>query len=194
MVPTEGLPPWDNKGVLPPIIPGASDSGPHPSPYSVDMHTFVAHFGTSPERIKILDGFLRFRSQLYTLDVVHGFQWLDGSFVENVEWRKGRAPNDIDIVTYFYLPSNETEESFAGKAAWFYNNRWCKEHYGVDNYPFLLGKPMNLERVRYISYWHSMWSHNRDDIWKGFVQVELDPSVDASVRESLNINEESRHE
>ena len=34
-----------------------------------------------------------------------GFQWLDGSFVEDIEARENRAPNDVDVVTFSYKPA-----------------------------------------------------------------------------------------
>ena len=29
------------------------------------------------------------------------------------------------------------------------------------------------------AYWYSMWSHRRNQAWKGYLQVELSPSEDA---------------
>jgi hypothetical protein len=29
-----------------------------------------------------------------------------------------------------------------------------------------------------VAYWYSMWSHRRDGMWKGFVQIDLSPSED----------------
>ena len=51
----------------------------------------------------ILDGFLRFRELLTQAGFVSGFQWVDGSFLENVEMLENRPPNDLDVVT-FYIP------------------------------------------------------------------------------------------
>lgn len=192
--PTEGVPPWNSKGILPPVIPGESGSSPHRSPYPVDMHTFALQFGTSPERMEILNGLLQFRSGLYELNIIDGFQWLDGSFVENIELIETRSPEDIDVVTYFWLPPGETQQSLREKAEWLFDKAQCKKRYAVDSYFFDLGEPMDIERIKLISYWYSMWSHRRDHHWKGFVQVDLDPSTDAQVRASLNINEISSHE
>lgn len=52
------------------------------------------------------------------------------------------------------------------------------EMYSVDAYLEHLGKsPSRL--VRQASYWYSMWSHRRNQAWKGFVQIDLAPSADA---------------
>lgn len=44
---------------------------------------------------------------------------------------------------------------------------------------------MTERDVKVIAYWYSLWSHRRDDSWKGFVQVDLDPEQDAAVRQSI---------
>jgi hypothetical protein len=36
----------------------------------------------------------------------NGFQWIDGSFVEDVEKSRGRAPGDVDIVTFAHRPAS----------------------------------------------------------------------------------------
>jgi hypothetical protein len=63
------------------------------------MSDVVLRFGNSPERIAILDGLLSYRLALTTAGMVDGFQWLDGSFTEDVETLQRRSPNDIDVVT-----------------------------------------------------------------------------------------------
>lgn len=62
-------------------------------------------FAVSTQRRVVLDGLLRYRTELRGLGFVRGFQWLDGSFVEDVEAREGRAPADIDLVTFSYPPA-----------------------------------------------------------------------------------------
>ena len=42
----------------------------------------------------LLQGFLNYRKKLHELGLVQGVQWLDGSFVENIEVLESRAPND----------------------------------------------------------------------------------------------------
>jgi len=32
--------------------------------------------------------------------------------------------------------------------------------------------------VTLISYWYSMWSHRRNNLWKGFVQVDISEDQD----------------
>ena len=49
----------------------------------------------------------------------------------------------------------------------------------------ILGEPMEASSVRWISYWYSMWSHRRDGLWKGFVQVDLDSAQDPAALQLL---------
>jgi len=53
-----------------------------------------------------------------------------------------------------------------------------KTDYCVDAYVEHLGKlPSRL--VRQASYWYSMWSHRRNQGWKGYVQIDLASNDDA---------------
>ena len=66
--------------------------------------------------------------------------------------------------------------------------------YSIDGYFSELGQPVDALRVKIITYWYSMWSHRRDGLWKGFVQVDLNPLQDADARAILNISGGTRHE
>jgi hypothetical protein len=66
-----------------------------------------------------------------------------------------------------------------------------KATYSVDGYSIPLGEKFDAGVARRISYWYSMWSHRRNGLWKGFVQIDLNPSSDADARESLNLIRES---
>jgi hypothetical protein len=61
---------------------------------------------------------------------------------------------------------------------------------------FFLGNPMTAEAVRQISYWYSLWSHQREtDAWKGFVQLDLAPDADKTIEDILKMKEgELRYE
>ncbi len=77
----------------------------HSSPYVVTAGELVQRFAINASRCVILDGLLRYRAELRELGFVGGFQWLDGSFVEDVEAREDRAPKDIDVVTFAHPPA-----------------------------------------------------------------------------------------
>lgn len=65
-----------------------------------------------------------------------------------------------------------------------------KDTYHVDAYlQDLSDTPAAL--VKKPSYWYSMWSHRRNHVWKGFVQVDLDPMDDgASIIELDNLEQQ----
>ena len=173
-------------GVLPPIWPGEGGISPKRSPYSATLTEVVDNFAISNERKTILDGLLEYRRALYAAGIVRGFQWLDGSFMEDVELHQSRSPNDIDVVTYFVLPDDETESSLLSKAPHLFDREGVKAKYKVDSYYGVLGQTMSESDVRKIAYWYSMWSHNRNQTWKGFVRTELNPSEDENARLVLN--------
>lgn len=193
MISTGILPQWNGVGVLPPVRPEMPGNSPERSPYRVPLAGFVDRFATSPERMAILDGLLRFRGKLHELGIVLGFQWLDGSFLEQIEILESRHPRDMDVVTFFDMPPGENQRSLLQKAGQLFDQKHLKATYGVDGYFNVLGQPVDARQVQSIAYWYSMWSHRRDGLWKGFVQVDLDPSQDADARAVLNISGGAQH-
>ena len=107
------IPNWTMAGIVPPIRPGEEGHSIDRSPYRVSLEVLVERFATSGERATILQGFLKFRTALYHHGVTNGFQWVDGSFLENVEDIESRPPNDIDVVTFFFLPDGQNQQSFS---------------------------------------------------------------------------------
>ena len=82
----------------------------------MSLSELVLRFGTSPERRRILDGFLRYRGRLHAAGLRTGFQWLDGSFLENIELIESRLPNDLDVVTFFSLAPGDTQLAAQARA------------------------------------------------------------------------------
>jgi hypothetical protein len=181
------IPAWNNAGVLPPIRPNAPGSSLDRSPYVIDLAVLFDRFTTSPERMTILDGLLRFRAELHAAGITSGFQWLDGSFLEQVEVLEGRAPRDMDVVTFFALPQGLDQCSLVQRHGSLFDQKHLKATYAMDAYFAVLGQPTDQWQVKNITYWYSLWSHRRDGLWKGFVQVELDPSQDGDARAILNL-------
>lgn len=179
------IPAWNLQGVIPPIRPGLQGHDADRSPYKAPLDTFVNAMGKSHARIEILDGLLQFRSEIYKLGISTGFQWLNGSFSENVEITEGRDPRDVDVVTFLQLPAGEDEASVLAKNHLLFDHDYVKKIYKVDSYWEILGKPMDGHSIQQISYWYSMWSHRRDGIWKGFVQVDLTSAQDAIAIQTL---------
>ena len=158
------------------------------SPYVVSLVDFVQRFATSPERIAILQGFLRYRAALHAISLTDGFQWLDGSFLENKEQLLAQAPSDIDVVTFFQLPAQVSETELISRNPRLFDSREHqnnKQQFLVDAFFSPLYLP--AERLMKSSnYWYGMWSHQRDTfIWKGFCQVSLSISEDALAQNFL---------
>jgi hypothetical protein len=140
----------------------------------VALADVVLRFGVSKERCSILDGLLRYRAALHKAGLVSGFQWVDGSFLEDVEHLETRPPNDVDVVTFFHLPVGVTQALFAAANKDLVDPVNAKATYLVDGYLTSLGTPSD-RLVRRASYWYGLWSHRRNRTWKGFVEIDLAP-------------------
>lgn len=97
------LPAFDHNGVLPPFV-GVVTDRTKMSPYQVTISELCSALGKSPQRKAILRGFLELRKALRLLQFTNSFHWIDGSFVEDVESRRGRPPADIDVITFGSYP------------------------------------------------------------------------------------------
>jgi uncharacterized protein DUF6932 len=175
------LPNWNLAGIVPPVRPGASPAGNDRSPYKVSLSGFVDRFCLSAERSAILKGLLDLRAGLHSIGVVQGFQWIDGSFLEHVEDTESRPPNDIDIVTYAFLPAGQTQQSFYATLHPYIDRASVRSKYKVDHIIRILPQ-INIHDV---CYWYSLWSHRRDGLWKGFAEVDLAPVDDADAANIL---------
>jgi len=104
------IPIHNHDGVLPPFTPGGSPTElGDMSPYRVDLLEVVQKFGITEERREILGGLLAYRNALRSVGISSGFQWIDGSFVEDCERVRGRPPKDIDIITFSVRPAELAE-------------------------------------------------------------------------------------
>jgi len=178
------IPSWTASGVLPPINP-VSPASTDRSPYEVSLTDLILHFNTTAERQSILMGFLDYRRALHELGLEHGFQWLDGSFLEHVEATESRAPRDIDVVTFFHLPAGQTQLSLLAQNRPLFVPQETKARYHVDAYFVQLdgGAPEPL--VSSATYWYSMWSHRRSGDWKGYLRIDLSSNDEQAARANL---------
>lgn len=173
------VPAFTNDGVLPPYV-GATPAGTSDgmSPYLASASEVVTHFGTSHRRCLILKDWLQHRSELREIGITSGFQWLDGSFVED------REPNDLDLVAFIYRPEGcEQDEAFG---AWLAPNaplllrdpikaRFKLDFFVVD----LHGHPETI--VDTARYFLGLFSHKRKtNQWKGMLKVRLEEDDSAA--------------
>lgn len=180
------LPAWNSAGVLPPIHPNETATGLNRAHYPVDLMTLHDRFATSADRLAIFKGFLRFRAALHAAGIDRGFQWVNGSFMEDIERLEGRSPRDLDVVTFFYLPEGRTQAELATQCGTLFDSGILKQIYSVDAFFMVLGMEMIPEDVRRIAYWHSLWSHRRDSLWKGFIQIDLSPTQDSIITQRID--------
>lgn len=117
--------------------------------------------------------------------MTNGFQWLDGSFLEDVELRDGRAPQDLDVVTVYWGYDLAFQARLASQFPEFASPRLSKAVYSLDHYTFDAGydPALTLEQTR---YWILLFSHSRMGVWKGMLKIELNtPAEDAAARQEL---------
>jgi hypothetical protein len=178
---TVAIPEWNTLGLLPPTDPNNPTSTER-SPYKVSLLDIILRFATSPERCKVLNGFLDYRAALHGMGLVSGFQWLDGSFTEQVETLERRAPKDLDVVTFVHVPDDfaPSDEQIE-----MLDNEVAMSQFLVDGYFVEINQQPLEIIVERSAYWYSMWSHRRNEAWKGYLQIDLNPLQDADARERL---------
>ena len=181
------IPNWTDKGIIPPIN-YLSPTSSQRSPYLVSLSDVILKYGTSQKRNQILMGLLNFRKELHAIGIVKGFQWIDGSFLENIEMLEGRPPNDIDIVNFYYIPDGLSQKELVIRNSKIFDPISIKENFNVDGYFVSLSQSSPERLINRTSYWYSMWSHKRDESWKGFLQIDLSPKDDEAARANLNTN------
>ena len=181
------IPDWDDSGLLPPYLDNL-DSTRVLSPYRASLHDTIVRFGgEGVRRRELLSGLLDFRAALHGAGLTRGFQWIDGSFVEDVESLRERAPKDIDVVTFYHIPEGyNTEKSLDDAYPDFFNSRAMKRSFGIDAYLVAINLNDLATTMRSVVYWRDFWSHTRAGTRKGFVQVDLDPGEDESARAELD--------
>jgi hypothetical protein len=183
------FPPFDAiLNVLPPHRGDPRDRGDL-SPYDCSMVEICERLATSEGRKRILNGLLRFRRELLAINV-RGFQWLGGSFVEDIETQEGRAPNDIDVVTFVSNPTDliSLEEVFQSRPE-LLSREHNRTKYNIDHFLVpLCSTPRHV--VDHTRYWCGLFSHRRDHIWKGMLVVDLAPNADGAAKELLELADE----
>jgi len=75
------------------------------------------------------------------MGIVSGIQWLNGSFMENVEMLEGRPPNDMDVVTFADVSAAIQQSLTADDVQKLTDTEWIKTSYRVDFYINLLSDP-----------------------------------------------------
>jgi len=170
------IPPFNISGVLPPFL------GPTPieqalmCPYETTLAKIATNLCKSDERKEILRGLLAYRQQLAAIGFTTGFQWLSGSFMEDIETLETRPPNDVDVVTFTTMPpAVKTATDWAAFHAAHpdeLDSQRAKAKYKCDAYfvDVRFGPNYIIDQTR---YWFGLFSHRRNGIWKGLLQIPL---------------------
>lgn len=181
------IPNHNHAGVLPPFLPGAS---PHElgamAPYRVSLLDMAQKFATSAERLEILKGLVAYRDELRRIGIRGGFQWIDGSFVEDCERVRGRSPQDVDLITFSgrpqaYLDTDQWRQFIHSRPDLF-NPEDSKKSFSCDAYFVdLTIHPIHI--VNQTRYWFGLFSHQRDTfLWKGMLEIPFtDDDMDVEV-------------
>ena len=176
-------PEFNHSNILPPFVGQrlfAADS----SPYVMSSSELVDKLGHTAARRKLIRSFLSYRSELRKFGFERGFQWVNGSFTENIEAEHERSPQDIDLVTFAYPPSDLSVMQINAKMKLYphlFDRDQCKTSYHCDVFLVNLAKRADL-LVQDVRYWYGMFSHRRGDhLWKGFLQVPLDSDDDSAL-------------
>ena len=182
---TNMIPDWDYDGVLPAIEVDEPTSR-FRSPYTVSLSNLVERFGDTQPRRRLLRGLLDFRTELHGAGLTRGFQWINGSFVVNVEKRNGRPPDDIDIVTFLYVPDGYTAETLLQNFGTLFDEVRLEEDFSIDAYFGQLNHTTPEDIINESTYWYSIWSHTRGGQWKGYLQIDLAGNDDDQARLQLD--------
>lgn len=174
------IPPFSASGVLPPFIDASPTIPAKRSPYATDMFQLVERFCTSAHRAKLLLGLNSYRQHLSKGGFVSGYQWIDGSFVENVETTRGRPPSDIDVVTLFNRPMKYQVSGHQWDADYkatlhkqFFSTKHMKPRYYCDTYSIDLDADQ-ASLVDHTMYWGGLFTDIKGSTEKkGIVRIPL---------------------
>ena len=170
------IPAFTTSGVLPPFVGDTPTAAAQMAPFPVAFSELANRFGTTPRRWTLLQGLAAYRAALRETGVPFGFQWIDGSFLEDAETLRGRPPADIDLVTFASLPTHVVARDFRVRHADLLDHQLTKLRFGCDAYFVDLGlsarRPDLL--VMQSRYWYGLFSHQRaSGLWKGMLQIDL---------------------
>ncbi len=188
------LPPFDMRGLLPPFM-GEDAATADRSPYQTTMPELVAAMGTSQHRRGLIRKLIAYRTLLLGDGYIKGVQFIDGSFVENIELIRNRPPQDIDVFSILHIPpkylNNIHDWITIGLQFWadeVVHRDKNKDRFSLDTYGIVfeecIGDPMRL--INNTNYWYGLFSHQRETFaWKGFACLALDPDGDQNALDML---------
>lgn len=176
------IPAHNQSGVLPPYLGDAPSTENLMAPYKVTLLDVAKKFSSSKSRCEIIKGLVSYRAELRREGITSGFQWIDGSFVEDVERNAGRPPSDVDIITFAERPTaylnSQNWVNFINRRKDLFLPLESKKNYKCDAYyvDMSLRPEILISRAR---YWFGLFSHQRETfLWKGMLEVPLSDDQD----------------
>lgn len=178
------IPPFTIDGILPPFL-GQEPGGPAAmmSPYQVSVTEVVARFGTTDDRKAILNNWLDHRDKMREIGITKGFQWLDGSFLEN------KDPDDLDIITFLHRPDAAKDivswNTIMVSNKGVLSRKGAKTTYRLDAFFIDLDGTIR-SAISTSRYYLQLFSHQRKTfLWKGMLEVQMGDSTDEASARTL---------
>lgn len=101
--------------------------------------------------------------------------------MEDIETIEGRAPGDVDVVTFCYRPA-ATADDAAWQALLAANSGLVDPNQVRSSFKchafFVDLNILPASIVDQTRYWFGLFSHRRGGLWKGMLQVRLNVSTD----------------
>jgi hypothetical protein len=116
-----------------------------------------------------------------------GFQWVDGSFLEEIEKTQNRSPGDIDVVTFYWSPDPAFSTNLITAFPDIVNGAKIKADFFVDHFPIDVGYHPEAT-VEVTRYWCGLFSHTRTGVWKGMLRIDLNTPADDTAAAALLAN------
>ncbi len=165
------IPAWNAMGSIPPV--GSVDpTAAERSPYAVSLSDVVLRLGTSADRRRMLDGFLRYRARLHAAGLLVRIPMARRQLPGRHRTDRGTAHQTTwTCVTFFRLPTGISQARGAGTCTDAFpitraERSAFKAVFLVDPYSFIWTRRANV-CVNLSTYWYSLWSHRRDAFLEG---------------------------
>ncbi|MEO7275282.1 MAG: hypothetical protein ABIX28_01985 [Vicinamibacterales bacterium] len=151
------------------------------SPYPATLVEIAERFCPSDHRKEIFRGFLAYRQALAGIGLDAGFQWLSGSFMEDIEALEGRLPGDVDVVTFCRRPAvartDPDWQAFVTVNDALLDPDLIRASFRC--HAFLVDMDLIPEAViSYSRYWYGLFAHRRGGLWKGLLEISLPVTAD----------------
>jgi hypothetical protein len=181
------IPALEPSGILPPYL-GSATASSNMSPYATTLVEVAQRFCATDPRKEIFRGLLAHRQTLNAIGFTDGFQWLSGSFLEDIETIDSRPPRDVDVVTFLHAPAGIANwvdlQALVNANLALFDRGQVKTAFKVDAQFVGLDEKASVI-VDQTRFWFGLFSHRRNGLWKGLLQIPLAISADDTAAAAL---------